>query len=135
MRLGQTVEVKLDSVENPIAGRVSEIVPSVDQASRTAVVKVDLPASPQLRSGQFGRARFAFENRKALAAPANAAVPRGQMVWMFVPEAGIARSRIVTLGDHFGNQVEVLSGISPGELVIAPVPAGLADGTPVEVRR
>ncbi|MEO8131357.1 MAG: efflux RND transporter periplasmic adaptor subunit [Bryobacteraceae bacterium] len=135
VRLGQRVDVILDSLEQPLAGTISEIVPAVDPSSRSFVVKIGLPASSVVRSGLFGRARFTFGKRNVIAAPLSAVVDRGQMKWVFAADNGVARARIVTLGERFGDQVEVLSGISPPEMLIAPVPAGLADGARIEVRQ
>ena len=47
---------------------------------------------------------------------------------------GRAGSRFVTLGEHAQDSVEILSGLSPGDQVIFPAPASLADGAPVDVR-
>jgi membrane fusion protein, multidrug efflux system len=59
-RLGETVPVVLDSLGNQtITGKVVQIVPMADPASRTFTVKIDLPSNPQIRSGLFGRGRFA----------------------------------------------------------------------------
>lgn len=132
---GQHVEVTLDSLERPLAGTVSEIVPVVDSSSRSFLVKIELPASARLRSGLFGRARFAIGKRTVVAASASAVVDRGQMKWVFVADNGLARARIVTLGEKFGDQVEVLSGINGAEALIAPAPSGLTDGARVEVRQ
>ncbi len=44
VRVGQAVEVVIDASDRKLNARVSEIVPSVDAASRTYIVKVDLPA-------------------------------------------------------------------------------------------
>ena len=41
---------------------------------------------------------------------------------------------MITIGSAPGDKIEVLSGLSAGEKVIVPVPAGLADGARVEVR-
>ncbi len=51
VRAGQTVEVKLDASEETLHGRVAEIVPSVDTASRSFAVKIDLPSRAMLRTG------------------------------------------------------------------------------------
>ncbi len=134
LHAGQAAEVHLDGQPTALAGRVGEIVPAIDSGSRTFIAKIDLPSAPGLRAGLFGRATFQFGSRQTLAAPASAASPRGQMTWMFVVENGIARARIVTVGEHHRDLVEVLSGMSPGERVVAPVPAGLLDGTPVEAQ-
>jgi RND family efflux transporter MFP subunit len=128
------VTVSIESLGRTIQARVSEIVPAVDPASRSYTVKMDLPALAQLRSGLFGRARFAQGSRQVLAVPASAVAERGQLRAVMVAENGVARTRLITTGERRGEQVEVLSGLTPGEKVIAPAPANLADGARVEVR-
>lgn len=134
VRPGQNVEVELESVNKTFEARVSEVVPAVDAASRSFLVKIDLPSVPQLRSGVFGRARFTLGHRRGLAAPAAAIVERGQLASVLVAEGGVARARLVTLGGKLPDRVEILSGLNPGDRIIYPLPAGLADGARVEVR-
>ena len=62
-------------------------------------------------------------------------VERGQLQSVFVMEDGVARTRLVTTGERGQGAVEVLSGLSDGERVVSPVPAGLTDGARVEVRQ
>ncbi len=135
VRRGQPVAVVLDALGETLHGRVSEIVPAVDAASRTFIAKIDLPASPQLRSGLFGRARFALPARQAITLPPEAILERGQLASVYVADSGRALSRMVTLGERTAAGVEILSGLTPGDRVIAPVPPGLADGARVEVRQ
>jgi multidrug efflux system membrane fusion protein len=132
IRTGQTVSVSLlDRTEN---ARVSEIVPAVDAASRTYIVKIDLPAIPNLRAGVFGRAVFALAARQVVSIPSEALIERGQLQQVFVIEDSQARLRMITTGRRAPSGVEVLSGLTAGEKIVAPVPAGLADGARVEVR-
>ena len=133
-RAGATVEVALEGVERRLNARVSEVVPAVDAASRSSIVKIDLPAVPQLRSGMFGRAFFPVGSRTVVVVPANSIVERGQLQSVFVAEGGIARTRLVTTGQRAKDAVEVLSGLSAGEQVVTPIPAGLQDGARLEVR-
>lgn len=133
-RTGQAVTVKLDGIGRTIAGRVSEIVPAVDPGSRAYIAKIDLPSEAGIRSGLFGRASFPLGERSVLAVPASAVVTRGQLQSVWVADNGVARTRIVTLGARLKDSVEVLSGLSAGEKVVAPAPEGLADGTKLEVR-
>ena len=135
VKAGQTVEVALESLDQRLTARVSEIVPSVDPASRAYIVKIDLPAVPNLLSGVFGRARFAMGARKVVTIPPLALVERGQLQSVFAIEDGCARTRLVTTGERGPSGVEVLSGLSEGEKLVSPVPAGLADGARVEVRQ
>jgi hypothetical protein len=107
----------------------------VDAASRTYVVKVDLPAASQMRTGMFGRAIFPLGAQTVVAIPLAALTERGQLQSVFVVEEGVAHTRLVTTGRRTIAAAEVLSGLSPGERVVAPVPVGLQDGAKVEVRQ
>ena len=106
----------------------------VDAASRSYIVKVDLPSCAGLRSGMFGRAWFPLGERKVMALPAAALIDRGQLQSVFVAEGETARTRLVTTGEKANGQVEILSGLGTGERVVVPIPAGLADGARVEPR-
>jgi RND family efflux transporter MFP subunit len=135
IRAGHTATIDIEALGRTIQARVSEVVPAVDAASRSYTVKIDLPASPQLRSGMFGRALFAVGARTALIVPAAAVIERGQLQSVMVADNGIAHTRLITTGQRQRDKVEVLSGLVPGEKVIAPVPMNLTDGARVEVRQ
>ena len=132
VRVGQAVQAAIGG--RTVNARVSEIVPSVDAASRTYVVKVDLPAMPQLRSGMFGRAIFPLGAQKVVAAPLAALMNSGQLEWVFVVEDGVAHTRLVSTGRRAGDMVEILSGLNAGEKIVAPPVLGVRDGVRVEVR-
>jgi len=134
IRVGQPAAVTLDGINRAFDARVSEIVPAVDTASRAYIVKIDLPATTGLRSGAFGRAAFQLGSRSLLTIPNAAVSQQGQLQSVFVAENGVARTRLVTLGEKRNDHVEVLSGLTAGEKVVFPVPPGLSDGTAVEVR-
>jgi membrane fusion protein, multidrug efflux system len=135
IRVGQSVSVMLDGLDRTLDARVSEIIPAVDAASRSYTVKIDLPSLPALRSGAFGRASFSLGSRSPLTIPVGAVTARGQLQSVVVAENGIAHTRLITSGQQSKDQVEVLSGLTAGEMVIFPVPSGLSDGAAVEVRR
>jgi RND family efflux transporter MFP subunit len=134
VKTGQTVEVALESLDRRLTARVSEIVPAVDAASRTDIVKIDLPAMPNLRSGMFGRAWFPMGARQVLTIPPPALVERGQLQSVFVMDGGFAHTRLVTTGERRQTGIEVLSGLSAGEKLVSPAPLGLTDGARVEER-
>ncbi len=136
VRMGQPVPVVVDAVGNaPLAGKVVQIVPAADPASRSFVVKVELPGNSALRSGLFGHARFPKGQRQSLVVPTQAVVTRGQLQAVYVVDSGnIASLRYVTIGSQAGNNQEVLSGLNQGDrLVAAPGDRDLA-GKRVEVQ-
>ena len=121
VRMGQNATVTVDSLgPAEISGKVVEIVPAADPASRSFLVKLALPADARLRSGLFGRAEFQRGERSALLIPAEAVIQRGQLQGVYVLDANqIAELRYITVGRREGDQVEVLSGLQDGEKLVA----------------
>jgi multidrug efflux pump subunit AcrA (membrane-fusion protein) len=134
IRRGQSVTVHIDSLGRSVTGRVGEIVPAVDAASRSFTVKIDLPGDGRVRSGLFGRAVFAIGDRQVIAVPREAVITQGQVTSVLVADGGVARSRLVQIGGTRESEVEVLSGLSAGEKLIHPRPAMIEDGAPVQER-
>jgi RND family efflux transporter MFP subunit len=120
VRLGASVPVVLDSLGAPeMTGKVVQIVPAADPASRTFTVKIDLPSNPQIRSGVFGRARFPRGERESILIPQSALLHRGQLDAIYVVgKDEVAALRYVTLGKPDGGDVEVLSGLDNGERIV-----------------
>ena len=143
--LGAPVSVELDAAsaiaapqQHPasFAGRIVEIARAVDPSARAFLVKIDLPPSAPVRSGMFGRARFAGPIRQALTVPARSVVRRGQLTLVFVVDAGgRARMRAVSLGASSGDVVEVLAGLDQGERVIVGPPPSITDGAVIHLAR
>jgi RND family efflux transporter MFP subunit len=121
VRAGQSASVSLEALASAeITGRVQQIVPGADSASRSFLVKIQLPADGRLRSGLFGRARFPKGARQTLLIPRAAIVERGQLQGIYVIDANqMSQFRYVTLGATAGPQVEVLSGLQDGERIAA----------------
>jgi RND family efflux transporter MFP subunit len=121
VRMGQQVPVTIDALgDQELKGKVVQIVPAADPASRSFLVKVELPSDPALRSGLFGRSMFARGQRPALLVPRTAVVARGQLQGIYVLDQNqVAGLRYVTLGKPVAAQVEVLAGLQAGDKVIA----------------
>ncbi|HPT26779.1 MAG TPA: efflux RND transporter periplasmic adaptor subunit [Bryobacteraceae bacterium] len=134
IKAGSKVKVRLDSLDREIEARVSEIVPAMDTASRTFTARIDLPASPLIRSGLFGRALFPDGEKQAMAAPASSIREQGQIQIVFVADGGMARARMIKTGAKLEGGIEVISGLMPGDRIVANPPAALSDGAKIEVR-
>jgi membrane fusion protein, multidrug efflux system len=134
IRKGDTVRIELEAANKlQVQGRISEIDPSANPATRTTIVKVDLPRNPLLRSGLFGRALFAAGERSVISVPGALVVQRGQLSSVYVLDDKIVRQRLIKLGKPLGDRVEVLSGLWDGDLLIVEPLKELADG--IEVRQ
>ena len=136
VRTGQQVSVVIDALDNVVLkGKVVQIVPAADPASRTFLVKIELPADARLRSGLFGRAQFSRGERQALLIPGTAVVERGQLQGVFVLDQNkVASLRYITLGKPSGAEVEVLAGLQDGERIVAKPGAVDLNGKRIEAQ-
>jgi multidrug efflux pump subunit AcrA (membrane-fusion protein) len=133
IRLGQTLPVSVDAAGLSTRATVEEIVPGADPSTRTIQVRLDLPASPRLRSGLFGRAWIPVGHRSMLRVPEAAVLERGQLQGVYVVgQDGIARFRLIRTGAVRQGTVEVLSGLTPGEQVIVAGLEQVKDGSRIE---
>jgi len=137
IHLGDPVSVSIDALgQKPIAGQVSEIVPALDPASRSYIIKIDLrspDSSTLFRSGLFGKVRFNTGTKKVLTVPVQSVLERGQLTFVYVVDpAKIAHMRLIQTGKTYGDRVEVLSGLSEGDQVILEPLSAVKDGAAVE---
>jgi RND family efflux transporter MFP subunit len=126
--VGAPVRVSVPAAAVSLEARFAEIVPVVDDNSRTFTARVHLPAHPALKLGMFGRAQFTSGSRKAIEVPESAVIERGQLDAVFVHADNKAHLRMVRLGKRHQGQVEILSGLKPDERVILHPRANLRDG-------
>lgn len=132
LAIGDALPVKLDGHDQDLEGRIAEIQPAFDDATRTRLIKIDLPESPGLRSGQFGRVLVTTGQSLAVTVPSDAVVHHGQLETVFVVESGTARLRLVRSGREREGRVEISSGLSGGEKVALAGAVDLVDGQRVE---
>ncbi len=134
IRLGERLEVLVSPLEAPLYGTVSELDPTADTASRTARVRLDLPADSRLRAGLFGRMSVPIGESTQVSVPVTAVIRRGQLEFVQVVRDGRARLRMIRAGKQRGLDQEVLAGLEEGETVVASDGVALRDGQPVRTQ-
>jgi multidrug efflux pump subunit AcrA (membrane-fusion protein) len=141
LRKGDKVAIAIagsDDVKK-IEGTVSLISPALDPNSTTIEIWVQA-ANPdqQLRPGMTVQLSITAKTvQDALVVPAsallNAQGDTGQV--MVIDSSSIAQSRDVKTGIQNGQDVQIVSGIKPGEMVIVEGAYGLPDKTKVKVEK
>jgi len=126
--------IRIDSLKGELTGTVREIAPTADPASRTLRVKLDLPQTAGLRSGQFARLVVPVGESSSVRVPTSAVVLRGQLEILFVVTNQRAQLHLVKTGRTIGDEVEILAGLASGESVVVGGAALLTDGQPVEAK-
>ncbi len=120
IHIGDTVDVRVPSLNRNFPGKVARFSVDVEEATRTMHTEVDI-ANPNriLMPGMFAEATLTVDQRKGvLVVPPQAVNIEGEnrTVWVIDP-SGKAEERKITLGVETPNYIEVLSGLSEGELV------------------
>lgn len=130
---GDTISVIIDALgPEPLKGTIAQILPAGDPSTHSFLVKTDLPPTPGLKTGMFGRMQFDKGVSASMVVPRSAVLERGQLTGVFVvgPDT-IAHLRWIKVGRTLNDRMEVLSGLNVGERVLAEAAKG-ADGARVE---
>ncbi len=149
-RVGQTVEVSLDAMPGqPLIAKVEALDALVDANGRSLLVRarIDQPGEA-LKSGMFARARVVFAVReRALMVPEEALVPQGGKQYLIkaVPAPGsaagngtgpslVSQRLEAKLGVRQAGKVEILEGLSPGDLIVTAGQARVMRGDALPLR-
>jgi RND family efflux transporter MFP subunit len=148
--LGQELPVRADAFEGrTLTGKVTKIAPEADPRTRTFLTQLTLanqevmPGQPLLRPGMIVTVRVGGQlDREVMLLPMagihQGGSPDDLVVYELVDEGGrnVVRTRKVTLGGVYNNQVEVLpagSEVRAGSRIVVSTAGRLADGLPARV--
>lgn len=108
--------VYLESEGKNIKSKITSVIPIIDPMTRTFKVKIALSS---LNSGGYAKVKIPVAKKEAIAVPQNSVVQKGQLTGVYtVDEKNIISYRLIRTGKTFGNNVEVLSGLSSGDKII-----------------
>jgi len=142
IKKGMPVTVLVKSSNANLTGKVSEVSLSATNTGGQYLVKVNLDKTDSsVLSGMFVNVQFPIENKKPAAQndsvliPQSALVKQGQLTGIYTIGTGnVAILRWLRIGKNFGNQVEVLSGLSSNEQYIVSADGKLYNGALVSIQ-
>ena len=102
-------------------GRVSVVSSAVDPVTRTLHLRVVLPnADLRIKPAMFGSIRLVRSTAQGIELPATAVVREGNDSYVFVAEGnGRYQRRDVKLGRSVDGNLEIVSGLNAGEMVVS----------------
>jgi cobalt-zinc-cadmium efflux system membrane fusion protein len=123
VRLGERVDIRLNAYpDQGLSGIISNIGPVLDPNIRTSKVRIEMRNPGLMRPGMFVTAIFhGRTQQKRAAVPATAVLHLHDRDWVYVPVKGnqFRRSEVVG-GDMLpGAMQEIVSGLAPGQRVVA----------------
>jgi cobalt-zinc-cadmium efflux system membrane fusion protein len=123
LKLGQEARIKLNAyADRPIKGHISDIGPVLDPTVRTAKVRVEVRNPGFMKLGMFGTATFTSLAKETHAVvSAQGVLHLHDRDWVFVPVGGNQFKRTEVHAGRMvdGDRQEILSGIQPGQQVVA----------------
>jgi cobalt-zinc-cadmium efflux system membrane fusion protein len=118
--VGQDVDVLLDAYPQSLRSKINFIGALLNPDTRTVGVRMLLNnESGQLKPNMFAKANFLSQPHKSIILPLTTVIQRGFDSIVFVEVAPWQfEARLLTLGSQINKNVEVLSGLKPGERVV-----------------
>lgn len=133
--VGQKAKLKLADSSVTLDGRIRLISPTVDADTRLGTVFISIAEADKARVGMYANADITVEEKQALALPLTAVTSgKTETVVRKVRDGVVEMARVET-GIQDGRYIEILSGLSDGDEVVAKAGAYVRDGdriTPVK---
>jgi RND family efflux transporter MFP subunit len=139
---GMPVKINVKSLNKEVTGKVSEVSLSAKNTGGQYLVKVTLDKmDKQILSGMFVNVQFPTAKKEVTAVksdvvmiPESALVRQGQLSGIYtIGNDNVAILRWLRIGKTFGNQVEVLSGLTADEQYIVSAEGKLFNGAKVQL--
>jgi membrane fusion protein (multidrug efflux system) len=119
VKQGDPVMLVLPNINDSISATLSYVSQAVDPVSRAFIVQVRLSNNNKLHPNMACIMRIAnYKNPHALVVPVSVIQNTSQGAMLYVADGNTARSVLVTVGRNSNGQVEILSGLNPGDKVI-----------------
>jgi len=118
LSIGDTLQVRVPSLNKSLPAVIEEMVPAGHAASRTFLVKSHLEGVG-LMPGMYAQLSIPAGTKKSILLPADRIAEVGQLNLVWVMESRQVLRRFIRIGDlHEDGNVEVISGLNVGDQVL-----------------
>jgi RND family efflux transporter MFP subunit len=133
VKLGTETSLNFPDIQKIVAVKISVVGNVIDPLSRSFYVEAKLPIDKNFRPNQLVQVKIKdYEKKNAISAPINLLQndEKGKFIYVAVMENGklLARKKAVTVGQYYGNNIEILAGLVAGDNVITEGYQTLFDG-------
>ena len=120
LQVGQTVEMRVVGLAEPVTGKIRLVEPTVDAVTRLGRVRIALDDPGSVRSGMFAEAAILVAERRVPVVPDTAVEvgEDGTSLLTVGTDGTLTRVSVVT-GIRENGFVEIKSGVAAGDTVVA----------------
>ncbi len=136
VRAGQKIKFTIEGDTTTHSGEVYAVEPKVDPATRSVRIRALAPnPGNKILPGAFAKVNFGLSHSgEAVLIPTQAVIPVLKGKKVLVAQNGLAISRVITTGIRQDKDVQILSGLTPGDTLITSGIMQLRDSMPVSVK-
>jgi len=138
IKVGDQVTITVDALPGQtFSGNVFKVYPVMDATTHTFTVEIRVANNDRvLRPGMYARVTIVYGKNNSVVVPDNAIVKMqgaGQRSVYVVNDNNEAVEKIVTIGRHFDDKYEILSGVEEGDRVVVRGQSSLRNGVKVQI--
>ena len=133
IKVGTEVSLNFPDIEKIISTKLSVVGNVIDPLNRSFYVETKLPKDKDFRPNQMVQVKIKdYEKKNAISAPINLLQndEKGKFIYVAITENGklVARKKVVIVGQYYGNNIEIISGLNAGDIIITEGYQSLFDG-------
>ena len=118
-RIGDVTVRTWANPELALEGKLRELSPVADSATRTFTAKIALPkAGNEIQLGMTATVSFATEAPPGIRLPMTALLNHKDKTAVWVVDQGVVKLTVVEVAGAVGNDIMILSGLAPGQTVV-----------------
>lgn len=136
VNIGDKLIFNVDAYQQSFEGSIYAIEPQIDPSTRSIRLRaISSNEDQKLLPGQFVKIKLILDQvSNAILVPTICIIPELNGTKVFVYEDGKAVNRIVELGVRNANNVQIVSGLEPGDIVITSGLLQVRNGSEVNVK-
>ena len=133
VKVGTELTLTFPDIQKTINNKVNVLGNVIDPLSRSFYIESKLPVDNNFRPNLLAQVKIKdYEKKNAISIPVNLLQndEKGKFVYVAVLEGGklFARKKMVATGEFYGNNIEVLSGLTTGDILISEGYQSIYDG-------
>jgi len=117
LRVGDSLNVVLPSLDITTPATVSEIVPVADNAARSLLIRLEADAQLGLMPGLYAQLQLPIKSTQGVLIDPRWVHEFGQLNMVYVLENETLVKRFVRLGSIINNQQHVIAGLKEGDVL------------------
>ena len=131
---GDNVKVVVPDANDSLNLKVTFAAKVIDPGSRSFGIEIKLPPGKALRPNMTATIRVAdYSKKNSLSVPLKAIQHSDTSTFVFVDQNGLAKKRIVKIGNTYGGKSEITAGLSAGDQVVTEGASEIEDGDKLRV--